>query len=375
MIRKVFILFAVVALVFAAVPAEASSISDLQNELKNTENKIDSITDKLKEVKSEKYGVEKQIEELDGQIRSLVSEEDSLNDVVTVLENNIAAKEAEIEQIKDDISSNTELLEDRLRAMYKNGAVGYLEVLFNADDVVDFMTRADMVQRVVNSDVEILENLESQQTELEIAKLELKSEQNNYYMALEDVQSKRNDVEIASRAKETYMSSLEDNIEELKREEQKLLDASSEIENKIKQKQLEMKYAGGEMAWPAPGYYRITSPYGMRPHPLYGYWSMHTGVDVGVPMRSNIVAPNSGVVTYAGWYGAYGNIVLIDHGGGISTLMAHNTSVLVTEGQSVTKGQIVSYSGTTGMSTGPHLHFEVRVNGSHTNPLDYYSGF
>ncbi len=259
--------------------------------------------------------------------------------------------------------------------MYKNGAVGYLEVLFNADDVVDFMTRADMVQRVVNSDVEILETLEEQQTELNIAKLELKSEQNNYYMALEDVQSKKNDVEIASRAKATYMSNLDDNIEELKAEEQKLIDASNDIENKIKQKQLEMKYAGGEMAWPAPGNYRITSPYGMRPHPLYGYWSMHTGVDVGVPMRSNIVAPNSGVITYAGWYGAYGNIVLIDHGGGISTLMAHNTSVLVSEGQSVTKGELVSYSGTTGMSTGPHLHFEVRVNGSHTNPLDYYSGF
>jgi murein DD-endopeptidase MepM/ murein hydrolase activator NlpD len=372
MIRKVFVLFVVFVLAFAAMTAEASSIGDLQSELKNNENKIDSITDKLKEVKSEKYGVEKQIDELDNQIRSFVSEEDGLNDIVTEFENNISLKEAEIVQIKSDISSNTDLLEERLRAMYKNGAVGYIEVLFNANDVVDFLTRADMIQRVVNSDVEILEGLESQQTDLEIAQLALKSEQNNYYRAIEDVQSKRNDVEIASRAKETYMSSLEDNIDELKKEEQKLLDASNDIETKIKKKQLEIQYAGGEMNWPAPGYYRITSPYGMRPHPLYGYWSMHTGVDVGVPMRSNIVAPNSGVVTYAGWYGAYGNIVLIDHGGGISTLAAHNTSVLVSEGQSVTKGQVVSYSGTTGMSTGPHLHFEVRINGKHTNPMAYF---
>jgi murein DD-endopeptidase MepM/ murein hydrolase activator NlpD len=373
MIRKAFILLVAFVLVFAAMPAEASSISDLQSELKNNGNKIDSITDKLKEVKSEKYGVENQIAVLDSQIRFLVSEEGSLNDVVSEFENNIAVKEVEIEQIKSDISSNSELLEERLRAMYKNGAVGYLEVLFNANDVVDFLTRADMVQRVVNSDVEILEGLEGQKTDLEIAQLALESEQNNYYKALEDVQLKRKDVEIASRAKETYMSSLDNNIDELKKEEQKLLDASNDIETKIKQKQLEIQYAGGEMAWPAPGYFRITSPYGMRPHPLYGYWSMHTGVDVGVPMRSNIVAPNDGVVTYAGWYGAYGNIVLIDHGGGISTLVAHNTSVLVSEGQSVTKGQVVSYSGTTGMSTGPHLHYEVRINGEHTNPMAYYN--
>jgi len=167
------------------------------------------------------------------------------------------------------------------------------------------------------------------------------------------------------------MRSLQGKIQELEAQEDRLLEDSKRLEDEINKAQLEMEYAGGIMAWPTPGYYRITSPYGMRVHPIYGYSKMHTGVDIGVAMNQNIVAANDGVVQYAGWYGAYGNIVIVDHGGGISTLSAHNTRVLVSKGQKVTKGQVISKSGTTGLSTGPHLHFEVRLNGNHTNPLNY----
>jgi septal ring factor EnvC (AmiA/AmiB activator) len=369
--RRIRLIFVFIILMMLVFTAEASNIDSLRRELENTEREINSITQRLKETQSEKNSVENEINQLDKKILELSSEELKLEMLVYELEEKIREKESEIEKLEKEILINNELLEKRLRVMYKNGGVGYLEVLFNSKDIGDFLTRIDMIQRIVGNDVNILEELEEQHDMLELAQLELENEMDNRYAAMQDVKSKKNDIEIASRAKETYMKSLTGSLEELKEQEKKLLQASDEIEKKIQQAQLAVKYAGGEMTWPAPTYYTITSPYGMRNHPLYGYLSMHTGVDLRVPMNQKIVASNAGTVTYAGWYGAYGNIVIIDHGGGISTLYAHNTTVLVKDGQEVIKGQLVAYSGTTGMSTGPHLHFEVRENGVHTNPMTY----
>jgi len=125
------------------------------------------------------------------------------------------------------------------------------------------------------------------------------------------------------------------------------------------------------MIWPTPGCKYITSPYGYRYHPVYGYSSFHTGIDIGANNRSNVVAVQDGVVTLAQYNGGYGNCVMISHGGGISTLYAHGSQILVKNGQSVKQGDVIMLVGSTGVSTGPHLHFEVRVNGSHTQPLNY----
>ena len=134
---------------------------------------------------------------------------------------------------------------------------------------------------------------------------------------------------------------------------------------------LDTQYIGGEMAWPVPGYTRITSNYGMRTHPITGIYKLHTGVDIGAPMGANFVASNDGIVTKAEYNGAYGNMIIIDHGGGISTLYAHGSEILVTVGQKVKKGESVLKVGSTGYSTGAHAHFEVRVNGQEVNPLPY----
>ena len=301
---------------------------------------------------------------MDGERRDLQSNIENIS-------KNIAIKEKEIEIIKERIKLSNKLLEKRLRTMYKKGSVGYIEVLVDSKDVADFMTRVDMIQKIIDSDVSILEKLKSDRKEYENTQLKLLEEKNAYASLIKSVESKKNEVAVASRAKETYVRSLSRTIQDLKAQEKAFDEASKSLEEKIRQEQLKTKYAGGIMSWPSPGYYTITSPYGGRVHPVYGYWSMHTGVDIRVPMNSRIVATNSGQVREAGWHGAYGNIVVIDHGGGISTVYAHNTSLLVSEGQKVAKDQQISYSGTTGLSTGPHLHFEVRENGAHVNPMNY----
>ena len=132
-------------------------------------------------------------------------------------------------------------------------------------------------------------------------------------------------------------------------------------------------YIGGEFMWPAPGISRTTSEYGYRIHPIFKKKKLHTGLDIGCPTNTTVVASNAGTVIKAGWNNSYGYMVMIDHGGGIVTLYAHNSSLLVKTGDVVAKGQAVAKSGSTGNSTGPHLHFEVRVNGQYVNPRDYVS--
>ena len=131
-------------------------------------------------------------------------------------------------------------------------------------------------------------------------------------------------------------------------------------------------YVGGEMGWPCPGYTTITSPYGNRTHPTLGVYKLHTGTDIGAPSGAKIVAMNDGTVVTAAYNSAYGNHVIINHGGGIQTLYAHASSLAVSAGQSVTRGQTIAYVGSTGYSTGAHLHFEIIKNGGTVDPMSYF---
>jgi len=160
---------------------------------------------------------------------------------------------------------------------------------------------------------------------------------------------------------------------------EKALDEMEEAQRKLNKMiaELQAKQKKGYMgtatfAWPTPGYTRITSPYGWRIHPIYKTRRMHTGIDIGAPAGSNIVAATHGEVIYADWLGGYGKTVVLDHGGGISTMYAHTSVILVEVGQKVRKGQVIAKVGSTGVSTGPHLHFEVKINGNHTDPWKYF---
>ena len=170
-------------------------------------------------------------------------------------------------------------------------------------------------------------------------------------------------------------------IEKLSDEEKNLqtkideINAQYEVVNKqilaLAQQGIDTAYIGGELAWPVPGYTRITSKYAMRVHPITGQYKLHTGVDIGAPEGANFIAANDGIVTKAEYNTAYGKMVIIDHGGGISTLYAHGSEILVEVGQNVKRGETVLKVGSTGYSTGPHAHFEVRINGITTDPLPY----
>jgi murein DD-endopeptidase MepM/ murein hydrolase activator NlpD len=192
-------------------------------------------------------------------------------------------------------------------------------------------------------------------------------------LKLQDEENKqREELRIASsRQKELYKNistekkEIESALEDLEKESQK-------IEEELLRLNPNTQYLGsGKYTWPTPGYSRITSAYGMRRHPILKTNRMHTGVDIGAPYGVTIVSVDHGQVVKVGWYGGYGRVVMIDHGRGIVTMYAHTSASLVNVGDAVKKGQGIAKIGTTGWSTGPHLHFEVRVNGKHANPMNY----
>ncbi|MBK5251752.1 MAG: peptidoglycan DD-metalloendopeptidase family protein [Peptostreptococcaceae bacterium] len=231
-----------------------------------------------------------------------------------------------------------------------------------------------MVKKVYTHDVNLLKYMEEQKGIVAVKKMELETNKLRLVNSRSNKEAKAENLVVSRGNLSREKDALVQNKVELEKAVDELNALAKKIEEEIRRKQSDAEYAGGIMTWPAPGYTRITSMFGYRIHPILKTKKMHTGIDIGVPANSSIVAAQSGTVIAAGYNGGYGKIVMIDHGGGIVTLYAHNNTLLVKEGDKVAKGQAISKSGSTGLSTGPHLHFEVRENGEYVNPVPWVKG-
>jgi len=372
MFRKsiAFILIMITALSVFPVGV-GGSIADLHYKQQQIENQIKEFRKQTNALKGEKQSVQQEIDALDNEIRALSLEADSYELEKQEITMKIAESEQKISELNIEIQNNNEVLEDRLRVMYKNGTSGYMEVILNSENIVDALTRIDMIQLIVKSDVDLLKSITEQKAEVEEIKLSQETERLELTAVINDLDAKQNEVIVASRSKEAYMASIQGDINEIQRQEAEMNAQSAKIEKEIMAAQRAVEYAGGEMAWPVPGNYRISSPYGGRSDPITGAWSFHGGTDIAAPYGSAIVSANDGVVIFAGWHNSYGNYIIVDHGGGISTLYGHCSKLLAGKGQAVSRGETIAKIGSTGYSTGNHLHFEVRINGARTQPMDY----
>lgn len=372
MFRKSVIFTLLVMTILSVFPVNAGgSIADLQQKQKKIEQQIKEIRQKADALKGEQKGIQQEIDSLDADMRALDLELESYELQKQEINMKIAESEQKIVELTQEIDENNEILEERLRVMYKNGTAGYMEVLLNAENLIDALTRMDMIQLIVQSDVELLKSINDQKVQIEVLKEEQEIKRLELTAVINNLNSKQNEVLVASRSKEVYMSSLKDNLAEMQRQEAAMDAQSAQIEKDILAAQRAVEYAGGEMLWPCPGQYRVTSNFGGRADPITGVWSSHGGTDIAAPYGTPIVAANSGVVIFSGWHYSYGNYVIIDHGGGIATLYGHSSKLLVGKGQAVSRGDRIALVGSTGYSTGNHLHFEVRINGVRTQPMDY----
>jgi murein DD-endopeptidase MepM/ murein hydrolase activator NlpD len=246
-----------------------------------------------------------------------------------------------------------------------------MSVILNSTSFSDFISRLDFLKKIINFDMNLLGKMKSHRDSVADKRSQLESEQQEKESLKEKIGEKKEQVATAKQDREKTLKDLTKDLKELERQEDNLLAQSSEIGRKIVSLQSSNKYIGGKIGWPAPGYYKVTSPYGYRTHPILKKKKLHTGIDIAVPSGTGIIAANAGKVIYAGYFGGYGNTIIIDHGGKISTLYAHNSKLLVKVGDEVEKGKVITKAGSTGLSTGPHLHFEVRENGQHVDPMKY----
>lgn len=316
------------------------------------QQKLNNITEKTRDLQDDMNGIEEDI-------KAKAQEVDQIN-------NKMADKEAELNQIAADIQkAKVEMqeredgLNERLRAMYKNGSIGYIEVILGSHSISEFISNVEMIKRIYKNDQDVMKILKEEKAKLEKKEDKLQAEKQELVALQEEAKEKQ-------RVLQTQKDKLEAQIDKLNAQ-------ADQVKADIASKQdTNKKYTGGRFVWPSPGYYEITSEFGFRLHPILNVWKGHTGIDIGVPSNKRVVAAASGTVIVASSYGGYGNAVVIDHGSGISTLYGHNNQLLVSVGQKVSQGQTIAKSGSTGWSTGPHLHFEVRVGGEYVDPMNYF---
>ncbi len=351
----------------------ASNLSDLKNQLNNNKDKIDDKKEELSEIKKEQANVLEDIEALSKEINLLETEIDKLDSEINTLNSNIEQKQKDLDAKVAEMEKQEDLLKQRVVAIYETGSMSMLDVLLGSENLSDFLSKYYMMSEVAEFDNDLLEKMLEQKTQIESIKATLEQNKATIEENKKSVETKSDALSVSKRQLSAKNSELETNKTALSSSIDKLVAESNKIESQIANMQGGGSYSGGQMAWPLPGYSTITSPYGMRLHPTLGVYKMHTGVDIAGSgcNGKNIVAANGGKVITATFNTAYGNMIIIDHGGGISTLYAHSSKLLVSVGQTVSRGQVIARVGTTGYSTGSHLHFEVRINGKTTNPLSY----
>ena len=363
---------AMVAAVMLTPFAKAATIDDWQNQLNNKNKQKDQIQEELNQSKKDLEAAEKELNALDQKIYQAGVELNQLTGELNETKAEIVKGLEELEQLKKDIEKQNDDLNARLRSMYKNGDVGMLSVVFGSSSMSDVLTNMDMVQRIYNADAELLKSIQeqydlvdAQNRKLEALKVQLEEQQ----AVIAEKKSALEADEAEARARRNALQADADSLQKQYDAVKKEADSISET-IKVLQSQ-NTQYIGGAMCWPSQASTRITSPFGWRYLSLLGGRNYHTGVDIGAAGGTNILAANSGKVIKAGWNNSYGYMVMVDHGGGIVTLYAHSSKLLVKTGDVVTRGQAIALIGSTGMSTGNHLHFEVRVNGKYQNPLNY----
>ncbi|MGP1575386.1 murein hydrolase activator EnvC family protein [Selenomonas sp.] len=288
-------------------------------------------------------------------------------------EERIDENEAKLQVLNKDFAKKRSQLAKRVRDIYINGQISYLDVLFGAKDFQDFFTRMDLLKRVIEQDYGLVQVVFAEKTAIEQSQKALETDRAAKEKLVQSAAERKKEAEKKQSAKQAIIDKMETDRATQERIINENLAASKEVEQMIRNSRYQPASpalsGGGALNWPLGG--PITSPFGWRVHPITGASRFHSGIDIGGDYGDTIHAAGAGVVSYAGWISGYGYAVIIDHGGGISTLYGHNQALLVSEGQSVSQGQPIAECGSTGNSTGPHCHFEVRVDGEPVNPMGY----
>ncbi len=409
----------VLSLVVVMLPSRAGAVT--QSEIDALQSKRDEIRAKQQEqqnqidsLRSEQAGVLDQKAALDAEANLTQEEINVVQEQIDLYTDLIAQKEEDLKVAKADEEEQSQLLRTRMREMEEGGKLSFLVVLMESRSISDLLTRIDMISEVMNYDKALEKSLTAARQRVQEAEVAIQQAKTEQEEKKAELDAKKADLLQQVAEAEALVKSLESDIdawiEAYDETEAAKKEVQAEIDKKVAQMEAERKAAEeaarkaaaeaaaraaaqqqqssggttytapttyttgtGSMIWPCPSCHTLTSYFGYRVHPIYGTTKYHSGIDIGASYGSTIIAADGGTVITAGWVSGYGNCVVISHGGGVSTLYGHMSSIAVSVGQSVSQGQTIGYVGSTGNSTGPHLHWEVAVNGVRQDPLNYAS--
>lgn len=406
----------IAAMVIAALVTPSWAVlaedEDLQNQLSTVQGQmaeqaqkksqaeatIGSVSDRLKAIQVNLDAATKALQDVSAQLQQTEAQ-------IAVNEQKLAAEQKKLEARQDVFSK-------RIRQIYMHGQLNYVDVVLGAKDFNDFANRLELLRRIIASDLDLIAAIQEQQQLIEKVQADLETERGKQVQLRDDAAQKKNEIEAHKQEQQAVLYQAEHDKATAEEAYRELEASSASIGEMLRQRAAaraaaaaaaaqaaaeaaaqqqaaaqpsgDSGYDGsgssddyayqpvsgsGAFIWPVNG--PMTSPFGYRTHPIFGTTIYHSGIDIGVDEGTPVHAADAGVVVEADWISGYGYAVIIDHGNGLSTLYGHNSSLAVSAGQSVSQGEVIAYAGSTGNSTGPHVHFEVRSNGDPVDPMGY----
>lgn len=356
----------------AEIDAMREEADDLKSQQKEIQAKLDALEADQANAMERKTLLEQQINATQAEINTIAAQ-------IAKYDELIAQKQEELSQAEAEEQAQYELFCERVRYMEEQGEVSYWSILFSSKDFADLLDNAMMVEEIMDYDNQVMDQLIALREQIEEDKAELESARQAQQAAKEEQEAAQANL----KSQEAEVSALIDQLaaqeDQLEAEEAKLQAAANAADAEIAAAERELAaqinnvVSESGFMWPLPGYYNLSSLFAGRIHPITGKPQHHTGIDIPAPSGTDILAAKSGVVTTSTYNNSYGNYVVVSHSDGTSTLYAHMSRRGVSKGEVVTQGQYIGDVGTTGSSTGNHLHLEVRVNGSRVDPTQYFS--
>ena len=356
----------------AEIDAMREEADDLKSQQKEIQAKLDALEADQANAMERKTLLEQQINATQAEINTIAAQ-------IAKYDELIAQKQEELSQAEAEEQAQYELFCERVRYMEEQGEVSYWSILFSSKDFADLLDNAMMVEEIMDYDNQVMDQLIALREQIEEDKAELESARQAQQAAKEEQEAAQANL----KSQEAEVSALIDQLaaqeDQLEAEEAKLQAAANAADAEIAAAERELAaqinnvVSESGFMWPLPGYYNLSSLFAGRIHPITGKPQHHTGIDIPAPSGTDILAAKSGVVTTSTYNNSYGNYVVVSHSDGTSTLYAHMSRRGVCKGEGVSQGQYIGGVGTTGSSTGNHLHLEVRVNGSRVDPTQYFS--
>lgn len=375
-------IFICVLIIFTIIPVAPLSGGSLEDQLEQIKKEKEETKKKIEDAKKKEQEYLGQVNKVEDQLLSSLDQLNDLNTNLADVKSNIdkttidlAIKESELLEINKELDAKSTILNNRVASIYKNGNTNILDVIFKAQSFTELLSKLKLMNLLADQDAVIIEEIKDKKNatlSVQQSIMELQKKQNEQKSNLEKLvtqaEQKKTEISGILDEKKSLLSSAKADKNALIAMEAQLTAKETEIQRILES----LRYGSapnGRLQWPTAG--KLISGFGNRRHPIFGGTRFHSGVDLAAPSGTPIIAADGGEVLQASYSGGYGYSILIYHGGGFATFYAHMSSFAVGQGQMVKRGQVIGYVGTTGWTTGPHLHFEVRINGAAQNPMGY----